>query len=602
MSSERTDAQDLSLREKARAFWRVAQFKPVLTAGIICFSFVAALLEGVGLTFIMPVIEIIQSPGDPAAEAEGLTATFLAAYQVLGIPFSLGTIILGLTMVMTVRYTTSFVVDWFRVALEKRYVRHLQREAFDNALDARIAYFDEHGSDDILNAIVTQAEYAGKVVRDFVLSFNHVLLALMYLSIAFYLAPLMTPLAIGILGGLTVLVRYVLEPGYTVGDRVAEANEQIQQSAQAGTQGIRDIKLYTKTDDVFDRFATAVDQFTEASVSLARNEAAIKNFYNLAAAVVVFVMIYIALGFAGLSFGALGVFLFALFQLAPEVSRFNNTFYKMEGRLPHLIRTQEFVRNLEESKEIDSGEEPSPNPPTPVTFEDVSFAYNPEEEQVLKDVSFSVDRGEFIAFVGQSGAGKSTIISLLARMYEHDDGEIRANGVPVERIDLTEWRERIAVVRQDPFIFNDTVRANVTIGNEGASQAEIERACEIAHVTEYLDDLPKGYDTILGDNGVRLSGGQRQRISLARALLKDADVLVLDEATSDLDTNIEENVQSAIESMARDYAIIAIAHRLSTVINADRIYTLEDGEIVEQGDHEELVGGGGKYAQLYSTQ
>ncbi|MFC6905725.1 ABC transporter ATP-binding protein [Halalkalicoccus tibetensis] len=599
MDGDRT-AEDLSWREKAHAFWRVALFKPVLTAGIIVFSVFVALMEGVGLSFLVPIIDVVQ--GTDPTEADGVTQAFFTAYSFVGIPFSLGTIILGVSTVMTVRYLSSFVVDWFRVALEKQYVRELQRESFDHALDARVAYFDEHGSDDILNAIVTQAEYAGKVIRDFIFVFNHVLLALMYLGIAFFISPLLTIAAVVILGGLTFLIRRVLEPGYTVGDRVAEANEQIQQSAQAGTQGIRDIKLYTKTEDVFDRFAGAVERFTDSSITLARNEAAIENFYNLTAAVTVFVLIYVALTFTELSLGALGVFLFALFQLAPEVSRANNRFYKMEGRLPHLIRTQEFVRNLEESSEIDSGEEPVPEPPTPVRFEDVSFAYNPEEEQVLKDISFSVDKGEFIAFVGQSGAGKSTIISLLARMYEHDEGEISANGVPVERIDLTEWRERVAVVRQDPFIFNDTVRANVTIGNEDATEAEIERACEIAHVTEYLDDLPGGYDTILGDNGVRLSGGQRQRISLARALLKDADILVLDEATSDLDTNIEESVQTEIESMDRDYAIIAIAHRLSTVINADQIYTLQDGEIVEQGEHEELVGGEGKYAQLYSTQ
>jgi len=157
-------------------------------------------------------------------------------------------------------------------------------------------------------------------------------------------------------------------------------------------------------------------------------------------------------------------------------------------------------------------------------------------------------------------------------------------------------------VRQNPYIFNDTLSRNLTIGNRDASRAEIERACEIAQVTEFLDELPDGYETELGDNGVRLSGGQRQRLALARALLKDADVLVLDEATSDLDRGIESDVQRAIESMDRDYAMIAIAHRLSTVKNADRIYAVENGEITERGRHEELIARGGTYADLYATQ
>lgn len=158
------------------------------------------------------------------------------------------------------------------------------------------------------------------------------------------------------------------------------------------------------------------------------------------------------------------------------------------------------------------------------------------------------------------------------------------------------------MVRQDPFLFNDTLRANLTVGNRDATHAEIEQMAEVACVTEFLDDLPNDYDTQLGDDGVRLSGGQRQRVAIARALLKDADLLVLDEATSDLDTHLEEEVHQAIETMERDYAMIAIAHRLSTVTGADQIYTMDDGQIVESGTHDELTEVGGAYARLYVSQ
>jgi subfamily B ATP-binding cassette protein MsbA len=160
----------------------------------------------------------------------------------------------------------------------------------------------------------------------------------------------------------------------------------------------------------------------------------------------------------------------------------------------------------------------------------------------------------------------------------------------------------MSVVRQNPYVFNDTLRFNITLGSDNVSGSELERVCEIAQVTEFLDELPDGYDTILGDEGVKLSGGQRQRVSVARALLKDADLLVLDEATSDLDSNIEESVHDAIEAMDRDYAMLVIAHRLSTVVNADRIYTMLDGTIEETGPHGELVQQEGTYADLYATQ
>jgi subfamily B ATP-binding cassette protein MsbA len=158
------------------------------------------------------------------------------------------------------------------------------------------------------------------------------------------------------------------------------------------------------------------------------------------------------------------------------------------------------------------------------------------------------------------------------------------------------------VVRQDPHIFNDTLRYNLTIGNRDVSQKALDRVTRIARVDEFFDELPEGYDTQLGDDGVRLSGGQRQRVALARALLKDADVLVLDEATSDLDSNLEKQVQKSIESMEWDYAMVGIAHRLSTVKNADRIYTVDEGEIIETGKHEELIDNSGQYAELYAIQ
>jgi subfamily B ATP-binding cassette protein MsbA len=185
-------------------------------------------------------------------------------------------------------------------------------------------------------------------------------------------------------------------------------------------------------------------------------------------------------------------------------------------------------------------------------------------------------------------------------MYDADNGEIQANGAPIEEFDLEAWCDSIAIVRQNQFIFKDTLRYNLTIGNRDATQTEINRAAEIAKLDEFLDELDDGYDTLAGDNGVRLSGGQQQRVALARALLKDADLLVLDEATSDLDTNIEEDVQCAIENMDQDYITITVAHRLSTVKNAGRIYTVVDGEITDVGRHKKLLNRGGKYAERYS--
>ncbi len=597
-----SEAEDITRREQLDALIRVAKFKPLLTVGIIVGGVFAALLEGIGVSFILPIVEIVQAPGDPTAEADGAMEIFVMAYQALGIPLTLGFMVLGVSAVLAVRWTTTFVVRWLREALVIDYTREIQKQSFDRALDARIEYFDQEGSDDILNAIVTQAEYAGRTIQYVINFFEQGFLALLYLLVAFILAPYLTLFALVFLGGFTVLFRTVIEPGYELGDKVAEANENVQEVAQAGTQGIRDTKLFGLKRELYDDFLSSVNQFARSSITLRRNEQAINSFYNLLTAVSVFALIYLAITFANMSLGALGVFLFAMFQLGPKASNLNKLFYKIENNLPHLVRTQKFIDELEANSEPLEETYSVPDEIETVEFDDVRFSYKGQDDEALSGISFEFEKGEFIGFVGQSGAGKSTLISLLTRMYEPDSGEIRANRQPIHTMDLEEWRSRIAVVRQDPFIFNDTLRYNLTIGNREVSKAELDRVCEIAKVNEFFDDLSDGYSSQLGDEGVRLSGGQRQRVALARALLKEAEILVLDEATSDLDSNLEKEVQQAIESMDRDYAMVGIAHRLSTVKNADRIYTVEAGEIIETGRHEELIENGGQYADLYTIQ
>jgi subfamily B ATP-binding cassette protein MsbA len=589
-----------SRQEKIEALLDVAKYNPKFTALIIGVGLIAAVLEGVGLSFILPIIEIVQTE-DPVAEADGLMAVFAMVYQTLGIPFTLGFVVVGITIVMIARYTMSFIVAWFREALRTYYIRDLQIRAFGAALEAQIEYFDDEGSDDILNAIVTQTNFAGRAIKRVVDLSQTLFLSLAYLTIALVMAPFLTLFALITLGGLTILLRTVVEPGYELGDLVADANERRQEAAQAGTQGIRDIRIFGLTDELYQEFKDAVDQFTGSSIKLRRNEAAINNFYNLGVAVSVFVLIYLALTFANLSVGALGVFLFAMFQLGPKVSQLNSHLYKLENDLPHLVRTQIFIEELQSRKEVNKPGRDVPVEIDNIEFDDVQFSYD-EDEQILRGVDFEVKKGEFIAFVGQSGAGKSTIVSLLARLYELDEGDIRANNIPINEMDINEWRDRLSIVRQNPYIFNDTLRYNLTIGNRDVTEADLDRVCEIARVDQFFEDFNKGYDTILGDDGVRLSGGQKQRIALARALIEDADLLILDEATSDLDSSLEQEVQAAIESMDRDYAMITIAHRLSTVQNADRIYTMDNGEITETGTHEELLDNGGQYEELYTIQ
>jgi len=235
-----------------------------------------------------------------------------------------------------------------------------------------------------------------------------------------------------------------------------------------------------------------------------------------------------------------------------------------------------------------------------IEFRNLVFKY--EDEMVLKDINLTVKAGETIAIVGKSGGGKTTLVNLIPRFYDVTGGSILIDGKDIRDLSLESLRSLTAIVTQQTFLFNDTVKDNIAYGDTGKPFEDIVRAAQSAYAEDFIRALPLGYDTIIGESGVKLSGGQRQRIAIARALLKNAPILILDEATSSLDTQSEREVQNALDTLMKGRASFVIAHRLSTIMNADRIIVLKDGRIVEQGRHEELIARGGEYKNLYEQQ
>ncbi|WP_121821793.1 ABC transporter ATP-binding protein [Halostella salina] len=235
-----------------------------------------------------------------------------------------------------------------------------------------------------------------------------------------------------------------------------------------------------------------------------------------------------------------------------------------------------------------------------VVYEDVSFGY--DDETIIDDVSFDVEGGDTLALVGPTGAGKSTVLKLLLRMYDVDDGAIRIDGTDLRDVTIPSLRRSIGYVSQETFLFYGTVKENITYGTFDADEDEIVEAAKMAEAHEFITNLPDGYDTEIGERGVKLSGGQRQRISIARAILKDPEILILDEATSDVDTETEMLIQRSLDELTADRTTFAIAHRLSTIKDADKIVVLEDGKIVEDGSHEDLLDDDGLYAHLWGVQ
>ena len=294
-------------------------------------------------------------------------------------------------------------------------------------------------------------------------------------------------------------------------------------------------------------------------------------------------------------------FILLLFSLFQPIRKLSNVFNELQNglasadRVFSILDTKSDIVNVPDAVKIDSLNKN-------IVFKDVSFHYGNEEEKVLNNINFSINTGQIIALVGPSGAGKSTLVDLIPRFYDTIDGSILIDDTNIKDINLNSLRSLMGIVTQETFLFNDTVRANIAYGLESIEDNIIKDAAIAANAHDFIEKLPDGYDTVIGERGISLSGGQRQRIAIARAIVKNPPILILDEATSSLDTESEKNVQEAIEKLMRDRTVIVIAHRLSTVHNADKILVLDNGKIIDEGSHEELMNRDGVYKELHNMQ
>ena len=371
--------------------------------------------------------------------------------------------------------------------------------------------------------------------------------------------------------------------------------------------GVRLIKIENREAAEQDRVGEVVARRQRHVIKSADSRAFAGPFSNLVAMIIVAAV----MAYAGwraqdgsMSVGSFAAYIGLLMAAGQSLRQVTNLQTVMaEGltaarRLFAALDIQPEIRETPDAAPLDPG-------PTTVGFHGVSFAYGPAADgaaPTLSDVSLTVAPGETVALVGPSGGGKSTLLSLLPRFYDVTAGAVTVNGRDIRELKLHDLRSRIALVTQEPFLFDDTVAANIAYGRPGASQAEIEAAAAAAAAHDFITALPDGYATRAGEAGLRLSGGQRQRIAIARAFLKDAPILLLDEATSALDTESEALVQAALERLMQGRATLMIAHRLSTVRNADRIHVIEAGRVVETGTHAQLVKQGGLYSRLAKQQ
>lgn len=381
-------------------------------------------------------------------------------------------------------------------------------------------------------------------------------------------------------------------------DRVADANAR----AEETISGIRVVQSFTAESVETQRYNQLIGQ----SFQVALRRARIRATFNPIIVFAMFSAVGLVLWFGGrlviageISPGQLIAFLIYTITVAGSVAGFTGLFSQFQEALGASSRIFEL---LDERSELAEPERPAqPSPTGLVRLDQVRFSYG-DRGEVLSGVSLTAHPGQVVALVGPSGAGKTTLVSLIPRFYDVTAGSITVDGTDIRQFSLEGLRQQIGIVPQETLLFSGSIAENIGYGRPGASQAEIEQAAQAANAHDFIRSFPEGYQTVVGERGIKLSGGQRQRVAIARALLKNPRILILDEATSSLDSESEALVQEALERLMKGRTTFVIAHRLSTVRNADQIVVLEAGQVAQQGQHEELLAQGGLYRELYELQ
>ncbi|MUL38744.1 ABC transporter ATP-binding protein [Gloeocapsopsis dulcis] len=568
---------------------------------IIILGLLSSLSEGLGISLFIPFLQSLEQTTSQSVSSNLLLGILNQLFiyvpsnhRLLIIPLCIfGSVLLKNCL----SYSNAILFSWLYSHISYR----LRSSVFKQLLNVSYSFLDSNRSGKLLNTLATEtwrACDALSVLVDLIISTCTIFVFVMLLLLVSWQLTLLVAVALILI---SLSIQQVSRQAKQLGKQAVQANDNLANRMLEGFYGMRLIRAFGQESYEQKRFDQASAQVRTTSMKLDQLYATIEPLSEVLSAALLLCILVIALLQDRATLPILLTFIFILYRLQPKVKQLDSARVGLNALIPSVEDVMSFL-DRSDKPYIRSGRTPFKGLKQAIYFESVSFRYNPLDKPALRNVSIQIPQAKTTALVGPSGAGKSTLISLICRFYDVTEGEIYVDDCPLRQLNLSDWRSRIAIVSQDIHIFSATVRENIAYGRLEATEDEIIAAARQAHAQEFISNLPQGYDTQVGDQGIRLSGGQRQRIALARAILRNPEILILDEATNALDSVSEHLIQKAINTFSQDRTVIAIAHRLSTIEQADQIVVLEEGRVVEQGSLQHLLKLNGLFAKLYQLQ
>ncbi|NLI24842.1 MAG: ATP-binding cassette domain-containing protein [Bacteroidales bacterium] len=582
----------------------------------LSFNLLSVFFSLFSLTMLIPVLQILfnQQPlvSEPVAFELNVKAiahnfNYLISHVILtrGKISALVFVSLVILIFIFLKNAFQYLSVYFLAPVRTGVIKDIRNTLFRKIIDLPLGYYSGERKGDIISRITTDVnEIEASIIRSLDLFFREPVMIIVYLGSLIYMSP-----------GLTLFVLILLPiSGLIIGRigrtlrrnsaKVQKAMGSLLSIIEEAIGGLRIIKAFNAEEKTHEKFYRTNDQFTRLMIkNWRRRDLASPLSEFLGVAILILVMWYggtLVLGEKSeLSSAEFITYIGIFSQVINPAKQFTNAYYSVVkgmasvDRVNYILDTQNTIVEKKDALSLREFREA-------IVYRDVSFRYN--TTYVLRNINLTIEKGKTIAIVGQSGSGKSTLVDLLPRFYDVTEGDILIDGYSVKDYKIQDLRNLIGYVNQDPILFNDTFFNNIAFGVENATEEEVINAAQVANAHEFIISSPEGYQTFVGDRGGNLSGGQRQRISIARAVLKNPPILILDEATSSLDSESERLVQDALFRLMKNRTSLVIAHRLSTVQYADEICVLNKGEIIERGKHEELLKLNGAYRRLYDIQ